>query len=385
MRLSQRWAKLFGRPISSSRLFLGHEDFDFPATWKLLEIPAQKPDLVHLHNLHGAYFDLRVLPSLSARIPTFVTLHDAWMLAGHCSHSFSCERWRTGCGSCPDLTIYPAIRRDATAYNWRRKQQIYSKSRLHIATPCRWLMEKVMDSILAPAIVSSRLIPHGIDLSVFKPGDRSQARMDLGLPTTSIILMFAAQGIRENIWKDYKTMRSAFEIVSAAMGEKRLIFLALGEESPTERIGNAELRFVPHLSDRLLVAKHYQAADIYVHGARAELWGLSITEAMACGLPVVASNVGGIPDQIAEGQTGFLVPVGDAEQMAERIRILVNDDSLRLDMGRRALRRAQAEFGLARMARKYLNWYEEILASDQSLCQSNDYDGCAHAHIDRCR
>ena len=96
--LRNRLSRLFGRPLSTCRILLGHEDFDFPATWRLLEIAGRKPDLVHLHNLHGGYFDLRVLPSLSARIPTFLTLHDAWMLSGHCSHSFSCERWRGGWG-----------------------------------------------------------------------------------------------------------------------------------------------------------------------------------------------------------------------------------------------------------------------------------------------
>ena len=262
--LRNRLSRLFGRPLSTCRILLGHEDFDFPATWRLLEIAGRKPDLVHLHNLHGGYFDLRVLPSLSARIPTFLTLHDAWMLSGHCSHSFSCERWRGGCGSCPDLTIYPAVRRDATAFNWRRKQRIYLNSRLHVATACKWLMEKVMASMLAPAIVSSRVIPHGIDLSVFKPGDRSCARKALGLPDRATILMFAAKGIRENIWKDFKTMRAAFEIVADAA--RPLIFLAVGEEGTTERIGNAELRFVPHINDRSLLAKHYQAANVYVHG-----------------------------------------------------------------------------------------------------------------------
>ena len=67
---------------------------------------------------------------------------------------------------------------------------------------------------------------------------------------------------------------------------------------------------------------------------RAELWGLTITEAMACELPVVASNVGGIPDQVADGQNGFLVAVESAAQMADRITTLVSNDSLRLEMAR---------------------------------------------------
>ena len=89
----------------------GQEDFDFPASHTLLGLTPRPPDIVHFHNMHGGYFDLRALPVISRRIVVVVTLHDSWLLSGHCAHSFDCERWRSGCGSCPDLSIPPAIRR----------------------------------------------------------------------------------------------------------------------------------------------------------------------------------------------------------------------------------------------------------------------------------
>jgi glycosyltransferase involved in cell wall biosynthesis len=358
---SQRLARLFGRPWDTARVLWGHEDFDFPGVWRMLARLSYKPDLLHLHNLHGNYFDLRALPWLSHQIPTVVTLHDAWMMSGHCSHGFDCERWRTGCGHCPDLSIYPSILRDATAYNWRRKQAIYSKSRLHVVAPARWLMKKASESMLAPAIASSRVIHHGIDLSVFKPGDRAHARIELGLPPYATILLFAAAGIRDNIWKDYQTMRRAFETLGSSSGRQGLLFLAVGDDGPAEKIGGNELRFIPHSSDRARLAKYFQAADVYVHGAKAEAWGLTITEAMACGLPVVASDVGGISDQVAEGQSGFLVPVGGTDLMAARIEMLVADHGLRESMARWAQERAHAEFGLDHMTQNYLRLYESVL------------------------
>ena len=363
---SQRIARMIGRPWSTARVLLGHEDFDFPGTWHLLDQLTEPPDLIHLHNLHGSYFDLRALPWLSRTIPTVVTLHDAWLVAGHCSHGFDCDRWRTGCGQCPNLATYPAIRRDATAYNWRRKQRVYARSRLHVVSPCQWLMRKAKDSMLAPAMVSSRVIPHGIDLTTFRAGDRLAARHALGLPPDADMLLFAAKGIRDNSAKDYDTMSRALRILGSRTTGKPLIMVALGEDSPTEWIGNAELRFLPHVSDRHAVARYYQAADIYVHGARAEVWGLSITEAMACGLPVVASDVGGIPDQVADTQTGFLVPVGDADRMAARVAVLLDDPAAREIMGRRAGERAHAEFGMATMTRNYLAYYASIMDREPS-------------------
>src|SRR5204862_2786030 len=112
----------------------------------------------------------------SHQVPLVLTLHDGWLLSGHCAHSLDCERWTIGCGHCPDLTLDPAIRRDATAYNWRRKHELFKNSRLYIATPSRWLMQKVERSMLATYVLGARIIPNGVDLPIFHPADQQAAR-----------------------------------------------------------------------------------------------------------------------------------------------------------------------------------------------------------------
>ena len=130
-----------GQPRRWLERRLGREDMDFPGTAQLLDRVGRPVDLLHAHNLHGlggGFFDLRALPGLTRRVPVALTLHDAWLLTGHCAHSFDCDRWRAGCGSCPDITIPEAIRRDASAENWLRKKEIFRDCRLHVATPSRW-------------------------------------------------------------------------------------------------------------------------------------------------------------------------------------------------------------------------------------------------------
>jgi len=336
----------------------GHEDFDHPETWDLLNLTPELPDILHCHNLHGGYFDLRALPSLSHQVPTMLTLHDAWLLSGHCAHSFDCECWKTGCGNCPDLSIYPAIRRDATAYNWHRKAEIYGKSRLYVVTPCRWLMDKVDQSMLKPGIVASKVIPNGVDLKVFHPADRDEARRELGLPPDAKILLFTANGIRKNIWKDYRTLQSA--LAQIAEIDAKVLCIALGEAAPPERTGDVEIRFVPYLKDSQKVARYYQAADLYLHPTRADTFPTTVLEALACGTPVVASAVGGIPEQVVEGRTGFLVPVGDGHAMAEKIITLLEDEDIRAQMGLQAAADAARRFELERMVEEYLALYRHI-------------------------
>jgi glycosyltransferase involved in cell wall biosynthesis len=359
--LISRLAGGLAEPGRRLEYHLGVEDFHYPGSASLLKLTGNRPDILHAHNLHGAYFDLRMLPSISRQVPMLMTLHDAWLLSGHCAHSFECERWKTGCGKCPDLTIYPAIRRDATHYNWRRKKEIYAHSRFYVATPSKWLMSKVEQSILAPAIVEARVVPNGVDLSIFHPAERDEAREKLGIsPDVQVLLVMGIQ-IRENTWKDYRTLRQALAHLSERVEGQDILLLALGDNAPVERIGQVEMRFIPYQEDSRTVARYYQAADLYVHAARADTFPTSILEALACGTPVVATAVGGIPEQIEDSQNGFLTSPGDAAGMASRIMQLLADHELKQAMGMFAAEHARQRYNLDRQADAYLDWYEELV------------------------
>lgn len=374
------------QPLHWLRQELGHEDFDFAGAWQLLDLPSQRPEIVHCHNLHGpfipggGYFDLRALAWLSRQVPVVLTLHDAWLLSGHCAHSFDCERWKKGCGHCPDLTIYPAIRRDGTAFNWRRKKNIFARSRLFVSTPSQWLMRKVEHSILAPAVVEARVIPYGVDRSIFYPADREKARAALGIPQNARVFLSTANWIQCNPWKDYNTLRTAVAQLAERLNGQTVLLMALGEEAPAQRIGQAEVRFVPYQKDPKIVARYYQAADVYVHPARADTFPNAVLEALACGTPVVATAVGGIPEQVKgletadrrlrlaplnryglEEATGVLAPQGDANGMAAGIERLLVDDPLRARIGENAARDAKNRFDLQRQVDDFLNWYQALL------------------------
>ncbi len=378
-----QFARVCKHPRREVETWLGIEDFNYPRTPQIINMTPQRPNIVHCHNLHGGYFDLRALPWLSRQAATILTLHDGWLMSGHCAHSLDCERWKIGCGHCPDLNIYPAIQRDATAYNWRRKRDIYARSRLYISTPCEWLMRKAEQSLLAPAIVEAQVIPNGMDLSVFHPADKQAVRASLGIPQGTRVFLFTANGIRRNVWKDYSTLRNAMALIVERFDPRGLLFIALGEDAPAERIGQAEVRFVPYQEDAKAVARYYQAADLYLHAARAETFPSTVLEALACGTPAVVTAVGGIPEQVkglvVEGQsqtaklnrygtteaTGILVPAGDAAGMAAGIERLMNDDALRGRIGENAARDARERFDLERQVDSYLKWYGRILLNNK--------------------
>ena len=341
---------------------LGRENFNFPGTYHILDLPPEPPHIVHAHNLHLDYFDLRALPWLSRQKPFIISMHDAWLLSGHCAHSFDCERWMMGCGNCPDLKIYPAIKRDATAYNWQRKDQIYSKSQLYIATASQWLMKKVEKSILAPAILEGHVIPHGVDLAVFQHREKSEARAGLNILQDKPVLLLMAKSLRKkNYWIDFHLMRSVVDAIVSQSHNIPVTIIALGENRPSEHFGQTEIRYIPHQEDHQTLAQYYQAADLFVHGSRADTFPLTVLEALACGTPVVATKIGGIPEQIVDGVTGFLTPASDAQAMTQAILRLMADPELCNRIGQNAAEDAQKRFDDERHVNDYLKWYKEIL------------------------
>lgn len=341
---------------------LGREYFNYPGTRQLLNLVPQRPHIIHAHNLHGGYFDLRFLATLSHQVPVILNLRDMWLLTGHCAYSLGCERWKTGCGKCPDLSLYPAIKRDATVFNWRRKCRIYAQSHLYITAVSQWLMDQVNKSMLKG--IQYRMIPNAIDLAVFKQNNQREARARLTLPANARIVMLSAQ----SKFKDYDGMIDCLRRLKMPFGSE-LLFICLGKTEEDHIVGKGRIIYPGFIRDPYRMALYYSASDIFLHAAKDEAFGKTIAEAMACGIPVVATSVGGIPELIENGITGYLVPRGNSTAMTQRIQLLLNDISLRKHMGDRAASIAHKRFDLNRQVDDFLTWYEEILD-----CEANQND-----------
>ncbi len=359
-----------GDPVRWISGQVGIEDFHYPGTRVLLELPPRTPEVLHLHNLHNQYFDVRELPALSRAVPTVLTLHDQWIVTGHCAHALDCTRWETGCGQCPHLDTYPSVLRDATHYNWSRKHRLAAESALHVAVPSMWLFNLVSRSQMARSFKSLRLIRQGVDLGMFSPGDRVAARARLGLPTDldRPVVLLLADSLRDLSWKGGAWVREALDrFVTKAHGQHTAL-LAVGGTVGMEWTSTLPVRFVGAVNDDATMAACYRAADVFVHPSRFENYPNAIMESLACGTPVVATAVGGVPEQVrpvdgpsASHGTGALVPSFDAEGLAAAIEQLLSLDPASQARMRAAARDdAQLRFDAREMERTYLAWYQQL-------------------------
>lgn len=345
-------------PIRQVLTDFGVEPFNYPGSRIVLRRLPVKPALIHAHNLHGWWFDLSALSAWSRKMPVGITLHDAWLLSGHCAHSLGCAKWLTGCGECPDLEIYPRIERDATRLNFRRKRRMLDRGRFHVAAPSRWLLDKASRSLLAPVARSLRVIPNGVDTAIYSPGAKDAARAALGIGQDRFVVLFVGEDPRDSPWRDFDMLRRTFDQLREKLGE-RLLLLALGGREAGEE-GEGGIRVLPYADDPADVVRCYRAADVYAHCARDDTFPTTVLEAMACGLPVVGTCAGGLPEQVEHGVTGWLVAAGDHKALARVLLRMESDGDLAARFGDAALCRVRDNFTVEHMLNRYRGWYAEI-------------------------
>lgn len=319
----------------------------------------QSADILNFHNLHGGYFNYRSLPHLTANKPAVYTLHDMWSFTGHCVYSFDCDRWKTGCGRCPYPNTYPAIQRDTSALEWWLKRRTYSKSNLVVVALSQWLMEQAQQSILGGLPI--HYIPNGIDTAAYQPLDQAQCRAALGIPVGKNVLMFGAQSLSDPR-KGGDLLFQALQSLPASL-RAETVLLTIGSESikSSESFGMTVYHFGYVSSDRLKTVL-YSAADLFILPTRADNLPVVLQESMACGTPMVSFKIGGVPDLVRPGVTGYLAEPENAADLSRGISSLLEDHSLRLEMGRSCREIAVKEYAVELQAQRYRQLYQQRLS-----------------------
>lgn len=205
-------------------------------------------------------------------------------------------------------------------------------------------------------------ILNGIDLSVFahKASNREQT-LEHGFSSGTLLLGIVA---RLALVKDHKTLFAACRIVAQSHSNFRLVVIGDGPE----RENLVQLSRQLGLSDTILftgarrdIVDVLNCLDIFVLSSVSEGISMTLLEAMACELPVVATRVGGNPEVVVEGVTGFLVPPQDPPALAERLLILMNNPGLRKSMGTAGRARVLSDFSLQKSVKAYLECYRQVL------------------------
>ena len=214
------------------------------------------------------------------------------------------------------------------------------------------------------------VIHNGVDRSRFFPDDatRRRVRSELGVDTSTYCIGCVANLLPV---KDHLTLLQSMVPVAAAAGDWRLIIIGEGPERPRlEAFVNERpdwQRRVNFLGSVGHVPELLKALDVFVLPSIAEGICNSLLEAMATGLPVIATAVGGNPEVVIDGDSGLLFPAGDDAALAERLLRLRTQDALRAELGRSAMLRVRDQFSMDSMIRSYEQVYDESSRAAGSL------------------
>lgn len=342
----------FGRKCSVALgMFTGFNGcFSLFSTMRLLRrMDRYSPDILHFHNLHNNYINLPLLFRYvkKKQIKVVWTLHDCWSFTGQCPYfdMVGCEKWKTGCYSCPKYTEYPKALVDNTKRMWRLKKKWFNGvENLTIVTPSVWLSKLVKQSFLNSYPV--QVINNGIDLSVFKPtpGD---IKKQYGLSSEKIVLGVAFD------WGKRKGL-DVFVKLAQRLPQEYKIVLVGTEESVRKELPDNILALGKTRSQKEL-AELYTAADVFVNPTREENYPTVNMEAIACGTPVLTVRTGGSPEMLDE-TCGSVVDCDDIDALEKEVICICTKEPY----NQKACLQKANEFDKNERFKEYIELYERI-------------------------
>lgn len=359
---ARKLPRALSRTVGESLDALGLQYLFHPASRRLPNHPwVRQADIIHLHIIHSGYFSPSILPRLSQRAPLVWTMHDMWAATGHCAVAAysECERWRSGCGHCPQLADYPALRYDTTSFLWKYKDARYKRSDITVVTPSRWMADRLSQSPLLEHF-PIHAIANGLDPTVFRPIPKQIAREALGITWPGKILMFSATRL--------SAQRKGGRLLSAALNKldadlrADILLLLVGNAASDLRSALAGFRILEmgNVQNELLMAQCYAASDLFIFPSLAENLPNSLIESLACATPCVCFAVGGCPEIVESLQTGYLATAGDIDDLAAGITLLLRDERLRHFASQQARTKAQLAYDITTQTEQHMALYAQV-------------------------
>ncbi|MGF1539613.1 MAG: glycosyltransferase family 4 protein [Pleurocapsa sp.] len=315
------------------------------------------PDILNLHWLCNGYLQIETLAKFKQ--PIVWTLHDMWAFTGGCRYNQDCDRYKFACGSCPQLGSKRES--DLSRWIWQRKAKAWQNLDLTIVTPSKWLAE----SVKASSLFQHRrveVIPYGLDLNQYRPIDQKLARELLNLPQDKQLLLFLSLQATSDRRKGFHLLQPALAQLSQSQGQDQLELIIVGASQPDNP---TELGFKAHylgtLKDDLTLALVYSAADLFIAPSVQDNLPNTVMEAIACGTPCVAFNIGGMPDLIDHQKTGYLAQPYQTEDLAQGIMWILDNQARQQQLSDQARQKAEQEFPLDLQASRYQSLFQELL------------------------
>ncbi|MGI6242072.1 MAG: glycosyltransferase family 4 protein [Prevotella sp.] len=358
--LWERWCIFMHLRFSKNHLF----DLDIAnAGVDITSLPEfKRADIIHLAWINQGMLSLRgIRKILKSGKPVVWTMHDLWPVSSICHLSLGCEKFKSHCSHCPYLPDGGGDK-DLSYRIWEKKNKFFSPYNISFVACSKWLAAEAKASGLIPGQIVTD-IPNPLNISVFCKKDKQAARASLGLPHDKRLIAFIAQKAT-NVNKGMSYLIEACNKLVSQYPEMRentgvVIMGAHSEEFE----GALALPVYPlgYISREKKIVEVYNAIDVFLLPSLSENLPNTIMEAMACGVPCVGFNVGGIPEMIDHGKNGYVAAFKDSADLAKGIRWVLDEADYK-SLSRYARQKVSSRYSQQAIAMKYIEVYNHAVA-----------------------
>ncbi|MFT7196781.1 MAG: glycosyltransferase involved in cell wall biosynthesis, partial [Marinoscillum sp.] len=310
----------------------------------------KEADLVHIHWVHFGFLGVEEIVRISTAKPTIWTMHDMWSFTGGCHYSDDCAKYISNCDGCFYL-------KDSSKVSFNllsQKEEVWKSLTLKLVACSQWLAARAHQSHLFKAQEIS-VIGNTLDLNVFKPLEQTEIRSRLGLKLDSFYVLCGAMDLNDERKGFNYLIKSLELLMNNGLDFKLLLF-----GSNAVQVDGIECVSLGHLANEVDIVNAYNAADIFVLPSIQDNLPNTVLEAMACGVPVVTFDSGGVIDMVDHKQNGFIATNKDSKSLSEGITYF-SDKSIRKKAGINARETIASHFNEALIANKYISIYKNQL------------------------
>lgn len=322
-----------------------------------VRVVESNPDIVHLFWVNKGFLGIETLRNFNR--PIVWTLHDMWPFTGGCHYDNECGKFRQSCGNCP--VLHSEREQDLSRSIWERKRKSWEGMLIVVVSTSRWLADMARSSSLFRNY-RIEVIPNGLDTDRYKPIDKKVARATYNLPHDKQLILFSALSAVSEKRKGNHFLVQALEKMSKVDWGARVELVIIGASRPETPLDlGMKVHYMGYLQDEISQVLLYSAADVVVAPSLQENLSNTVMESLACGTPVVAFNIGGMPDMIDHQMNGYLARPFETDDLAEGIMWVLENTDRRNTLSQRARQTVLERYALKIVANRYLSLYQSIL------------------------
>ena len=319
-------------------------------------------DIIHYHLLHNRMISMYDLNKLLKSKPCVWTLHDLWMLTGHCVQPVDCDKWKTGCIECNKKNdeAFP-LYHNTSDQMWKIKKQQLEDVNPDIVVSTDFMADCVKKSPITSHFDKIHKIPFGINLNSIKNIDKDDAKKKLGIPKDRFVI-----GIRD----ENNSIKGVYYFVEAMkkINPCNITIISVGNGTMLEELSdNYNCVKLGWCNDLDMMDLFYSASDLFAMPSLAESFGLMAIEAMAHETPVVCFDNTVLPEITHSGESGIAVEYKNSDALSEAIVQMKENKDECVIRGKKGREIVSTDYRYDDYINNHISLYESILQKERNV------------------